>query len=107
MSKITVIALRKIIFEEIKNLKEGINEDSAASLAFDASKLLKALESFKESATVKSKADLGNHLDEVEKILKRIITSPMQYIDVTKSVVKKVSLKSSEKPVIKTPENVM
>lgn len=100
MSKITITELRKIISEEIKNLREGANEDQAAAMASSASKLLKAIESFKEVATAKAKADLGTHVDETEKLLKRIVASPMQYIDAPKPAVKKVTLKpgAEEKP---------
>jgi len=93
MAKINITTLRKIIAEEIRVLKEGAGEDSAAALVSSASKLLKALESFKESASHKSKADLEVHMNELEKTLKRIVASPMQYIDSPKPVVKKVSLK--------------
>jgi len=98
MSKITITELRKIIAEEIKNLQEGVNEDQAAAMASNASKLLKAIESFKEVATAKAKADLGDHVDETEKLLKRIIASPMQYVDMPKPTVSKVTLKPGEKP---------
>lgn len=93
MAKIDINTLRKIILEEVKSLREGTEEDSAASLGMAASKLLKALEAFKESATDKSKADLGIHMEEVEKKLKRMVSSPMQYVDAPKKMVKKVSLK--------------
>ena len=82
-----------MILEEIRVLQEGDGEDSAASLVSSASKLLKSLESFKDAASDKSKADLEVHMNELEKTLKRIVTSPMQYIDSPKQVVKKVSLK--------------
>jgi len=98
MAKITIETLKKIISEEIQNtIREGANEDSAAALASSASKLLKAIESFKDAATEKSRVDMGSHVDEIEKILKRIIASPMQYVDVPKPAVQKVSLKPAEK----------
>jgi|688.fasta_scaffold2536243_1 hypothetical protein len=93
MAKIGITTLRRIILEEIQSLREGDEEDSAASLGMAASKLLKALEAFKESATEKSKADLGTHMEEMEKSLKRIVSSPMQYVDAPKKLVKKVNLK--------------
>lgn len=102
MSKITVQALRKLIAEEIRIIKEGANEDQAAKMAQSASKLLKAIEDYKTVATEKAKSEMGNHLDESEKLLKRIISAPLQYIDAPKKVVKKVTFKansgSEEKP---------
>lgn len=98
MPKITITELRKIIAEEIQSLREGANEDQAASMASNASKLLKAIESFKEVATAKAKADMGDHVEEAEKLLKRIVASPMQYIDAPKPVAQKVTLKPGEKP---------
>jgi hypothetical protein len=94
MSKITVQALRQIILEEIRSIKEGANEDQAASMAQSASKLLKAIEAYKQVATAKAKSEMGNHLDETEKLLKRIISSPLQYVDAPKKVVKKVTFKA-------------
>ena len=98
MAKITIQTLKKIISEEIKNIiTEGDSEDKAAVLMSNASKLLKAIETFKVVATEKCKVDMGTCVDDMEKVLKRIINSPMQYVDVPKSVVKKVSLKPAEK----------
>jgi len=96
MAKITIQTLRRIILEEIETLREGTNEDQAAAMASSASKLLKAIESFKEVATAKAKAELGEHIEVSEKLLKRIVASPMQYIDAPKSAVKKVTLKPEQ-----------
>lgn len=107
MSKLTISQLRKIIAEEVQVLKEGDKEDQAAAMAQNASKLLKAIESFKlvASAKVKSSADssgfsLEKHLLETEKMLKRVVASPLEHVDGPKSMpssseqgVKKVSLK--------------
>jgi len=108
MSKLTILQLRKIIAEEVQVLREGDKEDQAAAMAQNASKLLKAIESFKlvASAKVKSSADssgfsLEKHLLEVEKMLKRVVASPIEHVDgpklepmSSKPNVKKVSLKS-------------
>lgn len=96
MAKIDIATLRKIILEEVKSLREGDREDSAASLSMAASKLLKSVEVFKDSASDMLKADLEHHLVEVEKILKRVIDSPTRYVDAPKKMVKKVSLKPTD-----------
>ena len=74
--KLDATMLRKIIFEEIQKLQEGTSEDSAADLVSSASKLLKALEAFKDSTKDKAKvkADLDSHVQEMEKFLKRVIS---------------------------------
>ena len=97
--KLDATTLRKIIFEELQKLQEGTSEDAAADLVLSASKLLKALETFKDSMKDKAKvrADLDAHVQEMEKFLKRVITSPLQYVDAPKPVVKKVSLKPAGK----------
>jgi len=100
MSKIHLNTLRTIIREELKaNLNEGADHDAASKQMTSATKLLNALEAFKESASEKIKAELGQCIDETEKLLNRVIASPMQYVDTVQPkepVVagKKVSLKS-------------
>jgi hypothetical protein len=93
MSKIGLEKLKKIIQEEMINLHEGIDHDVAAKILGGASKLLNAIEAFKNTASEKVKAEMGSNLEEVEKILNRIADSPMQYVDATKPTARKVSLK--------------
>lgn len=88
MPKLTISRLRKIIAEEVSLLREGEKEDQAAAMATSASKLLKAIEAFKSAASAKAKssadssgASLEKHLKEAEKMLKRIVSSPMQHVD--------------------------
>jgi len=88
MSKLTIRQLRKIILEEVEVLREGEKEDQAAAMATTASKLLKAIESFKKAASAKAKstidssgASLEMHLELTQKMLKRIVESPMMYVD--------------------------
>ena len=103
MAKITITALRRIIAEEIQAIQEGSGEDNAADIVSSASKLLKSLEAFKDSTKDKSKvkSELDPHIIEIEKFLKRLISSPMQYVDTPKPVVKKVvSLKPTQEKVI-------
>lgn len=110
MSKLTVAQLRKIISEEVQILREGEKEDQAAAMATAASKLLKAIETFKSAASAKAKSNadpsgtsLEKHLQEAEKMLKRIVASPMVHVDGPKmpqapaptEAPKKVSLKPS------------
>ena len=88
MPKITTTRLRQIINEELLKLHEGDREDQAAAMATAASKLLKAIEAFKSAASAKAKStmdgggsSLEKHLKESEKMLKRIVASPLEHVD--------------------------
>lgn len=85
MPKIDLDRLRTIIREELSaNLLEGADHDAASKQMSSAAKLLSALESFKETASEKIKAELGQCLEDMDKLLNRVIASPMQYVDATK-----------------------
>ncbi|NBP65437.1 MAG: hypothetical protein EBU66_12360, partial [Bacteroidetes bacterium] len=55
--------LKKIIREELQNIYEGADEDAASKIMSGATKLLNAIESFKESSSEKVKAEIGSNLD--------------------------------------------
>ena len=97
MPKIELNKLKNIIREEISKIREGADHDAASKNMSGATKLLNAIESFKESASEKAKAEMNTHLEEIEKLLSRIIASPMQYVDSVKPPsAKKVSLKPTK-----------
>jgi len=102
MAKIDLNRLKSIIREEMSNLREGDDHDAASKVMSSAAKLLGAIETFEEAATEKVKVELGEHLEAVEKLLNRVINSPMQYIVpvAPKGVVKKVSLKPAQEKVM-------
>lgn len=109
MPKLTISQLRKIISEEVKILREGDKEDQAASMATASSKLLKAIESFKSAASAKAKSNIdGNgmslekHLQEAEKMLKRIVASPLQHVDGPKAAVVSTPVEPSQSSVATT-----
>ena len=93
MPKIGLEKLKKIIQEEMLNLHEGADHENGSKVMNAATLLLKAIEAFKDKASEKSKAAMEENLASVEKILIRIATSPMQYVDATKPTARKVSLK--------------
>lgn len=100
MAKIGIARLKEIIQEEIENmsLQEGADHDTATKIMSSASKLLKAIEAFKDTGSEKLKSEVGESVDNLEKILNRVVASPMQYIDTVKPTkVKKVSLRSTPK----------
>ncbi len=100
MSKIGIARLKTIIQEEIMKLYEGDDHDSASKNVAAASKLISAIEGFKESASEKAKSELASNLDSVEQILKRVIGSPMSYVDATEPAQKMVRLKPEKKEVV-------
>lgn len=79
---------------------EGTDHDTASKIMSGATKLLSAIETFKETASEKVKSEIGSNLDGVEQLLNRIVASPMQYVDVTAPGPKKVSLKPEKKEVV-------
>lgn len=100
MSKIGITRLKQIVREELKNLHEGADHDTVAKVTDAAAKLLGAIESFKEKASEKAKAEMGSSLDSIEQILDRISKSPMQYVDSTEPGPKVVTLKPEKKEVV-------
>ena len=99
MPKIELDRLKKIIREELATkLNEGEDHNVASKQMSSATKLLGAVETFKNDASAKAKAEVGKLLEDLEKLLNRIIGSPMQYVDTTKPPQlqgKKVTLKST------------
>lgn len=100
MPSIGLKRLKQIIREELSNINEGPDEDAATKVMSAASKLLKSLESFKETSSEKAKAELTSHLEGLEKTLKRIVASPMTYVDSTQPTEKKVTLKPEKKDLV-------
>lgn len=96
MPKIALSRIKQIIREELQNLDEGQDHDSASKIMSSATKLLNAIESFKDDVSERAKGELGTNLDEVENILNRIVSSPMQYVDVAKPQAQKVTLKPTK-----------
>jgi hypothetical protein len=93
MPSIDMKRLKQMIQEELSLLGEGEDHDAAAKMAGAASKLLNAVEAFKEVASEKAKTELEEHVLAFEKVLSRIVASPMQYVDASKPVEKRVTLK--------------
>lgn len=100
MAKIGISRLKKIIREELSMIHEGEDHDSASKIMSSATKLLSAIETFKETASEKAKAEMGTNLDGVEQLLNRIVASPMQYVDATKPPTKKITLKPQKSSVV-------
>jgi molybdenum-dependent DNA-binding transcriptional regulator ModE len=101
MPKIDLKTVQRIIREEILNLNEGDDHKTGAKVMSSAANMLSAIESFKDAASEKAKAELGDHLDSIEEILKRIISSPMNYVDTVQGPqFKKVTFKPTKDNVV-------
>lgn len=90
--KITLEQLRRLIREEA--MKETVDHKSINSVVGVASKLLAAVEAFKEKAPPAAINALTPHLSEIEKNLENMVSSPGSYVPVPKKEPKKVSLKA-------------
>lgn len=89
--KITLPQLRRLIREE---LKEAVDHKSINSVVGVASKLLAAVEQFKEKAPPAAINAVTPHLSELEKVLENMVSSPGSYVPMPKKEPKKVSLKA-------------
>ncbi len=96
--------LRKIVIEEFKAererrkaLKEAVDHKSINSVVTVASKLLAAVEVFKEKAPHAAVNATTPHLSELEKVLENMVSSPGSYVPTPKKEPQKVSLKAVKK----------
>ena len=73
--------LRQIVTEEIKKLRESVDYDGVKVVVTESSKLLKALNQFKDSATQQMLSSTTPHLDTMIKTLESMISTPTSYVD--------------------------
>lgn len=94
--KISLSTLRHIINEELSQsiVNEAVDHKSINSIVNVASKLLAAVESFKEKAPPAAINAVTPHITELEKMLENMVSSPGSYVLVPKKEPKKVSLKA-------------
>lgn len=98
MPTITEDKLRKMIAEELKNMHEQVDHEGVRKVVNNASKLLKALESFKGDATGAMSNALTPHLDAMHKALEDMISTPGSYVDKPKAMAKTVKLRAVKEP---------
>lgn len=103
MTKVPAISkdrLRAIVKEEIakakleRKMQEGVDHKSINSIVTVASKLLAAVEAFKERAPHAAINAVTPHLAEIEKALENMVSSPGSYVPQLKKEPQRVSLKS-------------
>lgn len=84
--------LRKIIRNELKSVNESIDHAGIRDVVNAAQKLLGAVESFKKDATPAAINAVTPQLDQIEKVLEDMLSTPASYVQKTKTF-KKVSLR--------------
>lgn len=97
--KINAVQLRQIIQEEIRRqvVGEAVDHKSISSIVAVASKLMAAVDGFKEKAPPAAINAVTPHLAELEKVLENMVSSPGSYVPQPKKVQQKVSLKAQGK----------
>jgi len=95
-AKINLQQLRRIIKEELEaaTVNEVVDHKSINSVVGVASKLLAAVEAFKEKAPPAAINAVTPHLSQLEKVLENMVSSPGSYVPQPKKEPKKVSLKA-------------
>jgi len=93
-SKLNINDLRKIIKEELTNLNERVDHAGINKVVAGASKLLAAVEAFREGAPPSAINAVTPHLDELERVLENMVETPGSYVARPKVEPKKVTLKA-------------
>lgn len=98
---INIDRLREIIKEEIaekkkreKALSEGLDHKAISNVVSVASKLLAAVETFKEKAGPSATSAVTPHLGSLEKVLEDMMNTPASYVAKPKPELKRVSLRA-------------
>jgi len=92
--KVTLERLKEIIAEEVRTVNEQVDHKTINSIVGVASKLLAAVESFKEKAPPAAINACTPHLGELEKVLENMLSTPASYVPRVKKEPKVVSLSS-------------
>lgn len=99
-AKITNARLREIIKEELakQQIDEAVDHAGIKDVVNAASKLLGAVQSFKEKASAHAINAVTPGLGELEKTLENMVSNPSSYVVVPKKEPKKVSLRAVKSP---------
>lgn len=92
--KLKLKDLRRIVKEELSALTERVDHAGINKVVSGASKLLAAVEAFKESAPPSAINAVTPHIDELERVLEDMVSTPGSYVPKPKVEPKKVSLKA-------------
>lgn len=92
-SKITKARLRQIVREEFRNVHEQVDHSSIRDIVNIASKLLAAVEGFKEKAPPSAMNAVTPQLTDLQKTLENMVSTPGSYVTKIKAEPQHVSLK--------------
>jgi len=94
-NQITLPRLKTIIDEEVdRAMKESVDHASIREVVNGASKLLAAVEAFRDSANGPMISALTPHLDAMARALEDMVSTPGSYVEKKKATPQKVSLRS-------------
>lgn len=93
-SKLMLKDLRHIVREELSAISKRIDHVGIVKVVTGASKFLAAVEAFKESAPSSAINAVTPQIDELERVLEDMVSTPGSYISKPKIEPKKVSLKA-------------
>jgi len=92
---ITAQRLRTIVSEELRRLGERVDHKGISSVVAVASKLMEAIESFKEKAPPAALNAVTPHVSALERSLEDMVSSPGSYVQVPRREPQRVSLKAA------------
>ena len=81
MANVTEKRLREIVVEELIAVKEGVDHGGIRDVVNSASKLLKAVEAFKEKASPTVQQAVSKNLVALEKALENMVSNPGSYTE--------------------------
>lgn len=91
--KISLKDLRRIVKEEVSTLHEQVDHAAIKDVVTGAQKLLASVEAFKKTAPASAIHAVTPHIDELERVLEDMLSTPGSYVPRKKVEPKKVSLK--------------
>ena len=86
--------LRRIVNEELALMREQVDHAAIKDVVNGAQKLLAAVEAFKSTAPPSAIHAVTPHIDELERVLENMLSTPGSYVPKKKVEPKKVSLKA-------------
>lgn len=91
--KINIKDLRRIVKEEVTALYEQVDHAAIKDVVTGAQKLLASVEAFKKTAPPSAINAVTPHIDEMERVLEDMLSTPGSYVPKKKVEPKVVSLK--------------
>jgi len=92
--KVNLKDLQRIVKEEVQKLQEQVDHESIKDVVTHASKLLGAIDAFRQVASNHVVNAITPNLDNIEKTLEDMVNSPASYVVPAKPEPKKVSLRA-------------